>query len=83
MSCDFRIMDRRNARSRLTWHALIWQYCIVKSYGRVDRRSRLLENAAKEMHYTAFRDKPEKEAVFLGNLDVCSAMVLRLNEVLC
>ena len=27
MSCDFRIMDRRNARSRLTWHALIWQYC--------------------------------------------------------
>ena len=26
MSCDFRIMDRKNARSRLTWHALIWQY---------------------------------------------------------
>ena len=30
------------------------------------RRSRLLENTAKEMGYTALRDKPEKEAVFLG-----------------
>ena len=33
----------------------------MKSYG-----SRLLENTAKEMGYTALRDKSEKEAVFLG-----------------
>ena len=36
----------------------------VKSYGGVYRRSRLLENTAKEMGYIALRDKPKKEALF-------------------
>ena len=45
----------------------ILEHNVVKSYGSgVYRRSRLLGNAAKEMGYTALRDKPEKEAVFLG-----------------
>ena len=45
----------------------VLEHSVVKSYGSgVYRRSRLLENTAKEMRYTALRDKPEKEAVFLG-----------------
>ena len=48
----------------------ILEHSVVKSYGGgVYRRGRLLlsiVNAAKEMGYTALRDKPEKEAVFLG-----------------
>ena len=32
----------------------------------IDAVDLVLENTAKEMGYTALRDKPEKEAVFLG-----------------
>ena len=47
----------------LTWHALdmaILEHSVVSYGGGVYRRSRLLENAAKEMGYTALRDKPKK-----------------------
>ena len=59
----------------------ILEHSVVKSYGGgVYRRGRLLlsiVNAAKEMGYTALRDKPEKEAIFLGKESVClSATVL-------
>ena len=42
---------------------LIWQiveHSVVSYGGRVYRRSRLLENAAKEMGYIALCDKPKK-----------------------
>ena len=86
MSCDFRIMDHKNARSWLTWNALIWQYwnTVVKSYGGgVYRCSRLLENMAKEMGYIALRDKPEKEAISLGKkTSLCPTVLTRWGAVL-
>ena len=47
----------------------------MKTYGGgVYRYSRLLENAVKEMGYTALRDKPKKEAIFLGKDVLVSAL---------
>ena len=66
----------------MAWRALIWQYAV---YNGVYRCSRLLENVAKEIGYTALHDKPEKDAFLLGIhlcvWSLCSAS--SLDKVLC
>jgi hypothetical protein len=52
--------------------------CSVRIYG-VYRCSRLLENAAKEMDYTALHDKLEKEAV-LEKTSLCLGIRSILTE---
>ena len=63
----------------------ILENSVVKNYGGgVYRRGRLLlsiANAAKEMGYTALRDKPEKEAVFLGKTCLSATVLTQRGAV--